>query len=161
MRDRAGVRLPLELRIGPDLAHQLHDARIVVSVALGVDGVVEEDAAAGRDELAPAPVVGARALVAVVAVDEDELARARRRIGGAGVGDEQVDAFGEAEALERGAEVGVELGPLRSARSATWRSYDQSSAPSGSALARSRVLPPLKRPISATAAPGETFRARR
>ena len=53
-----------------------------------------------------------------------------------------------------------------SGRSATCRSYDQSSAPSGSALASSSVLPPLKRPISATALPsgsavGEPVQERR
>lgn len=102
-----------------------------------------------------------RALVAVVAVDEDELAGARGWLSGAGVRDEQVDALGEAEALERGAEVAIELRPAQIRPQGDVEVVRPELRPSGRALARSSVLPPLKRPISATTAPGETLRARR
>ena len=93
MRDRARVRLPLEAVVVPlDLADEPRDPGIVVPVAADVDGVVEEQVAARRDELAPALVVGSRALVGVVAVDEDERAGPRRRVGGARVADDEVDA---------------------------------------------------------------------
>jgi hypothetical protein len=79
--DRARVRLSFEARVVPlDLADETCDPGIVVPVPAHIDGVVEEDVAARCDELAPALVVGARALVGVVAVDEDERARPRRRL---------------------------------------------------------------------------------
>ena len=93
MRDRPGVRLPFERRVVPlDLRDEPGDPRIMVPVAADVDRVVEEQVPAGGDELAPALVVGAGALVGVVAVDEDERARTRRRLDDARVADDEMDA---------------------------------------------------------------------
>ena len=83
----------------------------MVPVAADVDGIVEEDVAARRDQFAPALVVGARALVGVVAVDEDERARTRRGVGRPGVADDEVNAVREVVAIERRAQLGVQPGP--------------------------------------------------
>ena len=64
---------------------------------------------AGPDERAPAVEVGARALVGVVAVDEQQLDLLRRRLDLAGVGDDEVHLVVEPVALERGAQLRVEL----------------------------------------------------
>ena len=96
-----------------DLADEPLDPRIVVPVAADVDRVVEEHVPAGRDELAPALEVGARALVGVVAVDEDERAGTRRRLGGARVADDELDAVRELVAVERRPQLRVELRPAQ------------------------------------------------
>ena len=112
--------------------------------AAGVDGVVEEQVAAGADRGRPAVEVGARALVRVVAVEEDEVARRRRLLGRACVGDEEPHAVCDPEPLRarrsaRG-RAPRRVGPSRPCRC---RSYDQSSEPSAIAAAIMTVLPPL------------------
>ncbi len=113
------------------LVGEPRDTRIDVPVATRVDGVVEEQVAAGPDERAPPLEVGTRALVGVVAVDEQQLERRGRRVDGARVADEQLHLVRRARSARSAAcNSASSRSPGMSGRSATCRSYDQSSTPS-------------------------------
>src|SRR5581483_2972681 len=90
MRDRAGARLALPAAVPLDLRDEPRDTRVDVAVPAGVDCIVEEQVPAGPDESSPALEVGLRTLVAVVAVDEEQLELARRRLDRARVRDDEV-----------------------------------------------------------------------
>ena len=74
VRDRAGSRLAHEARIVVELRDEPDDSLVDRPPAARVDGVVDEQVAAGADRGRPAVEVGARALVRVVAVEADEVA---------------------------------------------------------------------------------------
>ena len=79
-------------------------ARLGDEIGCG-DGVVEEQVPTRGEERCPALEVGAHALLAVVAVDEEEVDGLRRRLCRTRVRDVQPHALGEAVALERRCEL--------------------------------------------------------
>ena len=161
MRDRAGAGPALPARPRSISPTSRATPGIDVPVAAAVDRVVEEQVAAGPHERAPAFEVRLRALVRVVAVDEQqlELVRAGARPS-ASRRRRDAPCAGGRSARARRPSSASSWSPGMSGRSATCRSYDHSSTPFGSADANVNVLPPLNRPIS-TNGPLVASRARR